>query len=318
MVLLPDQDRTQWDRALIAEGQAIVRRCLRRNAPGPYQIQAAINAVHSDARDRGRDRLAPDRRSSTTSCSRSRRTRSSRSTARSRSAEVEGPSRRSPLVDALDLDSYHLFHATRAELLARLERYDEARAAYDRAVALDEQRRRTRAARSQAASTPALTGQRSRERGGRGRPAAAEEAVTVPARHGPRIVTTSLGGIEAGVVSVVMTGRETVVTGRVSVVVVGEGAAVVVVDAISVTAVLILVISVVGGAGAGSETGTAGTASAATGAAGALVVASVVTGATGSTGFRRAGCTAFRRVRDATRCAGEETCVGAGTVGTAG
>ncbi len=49
-MLLPDQDRSRWDRALIAEGQAIVRRCLRRRpCPGPYQIQAAINAVHSDA-----------------------------------------------------------------------------------------------------------------------------------------------------------------------------------------------------------------------------------------------------------------------------
>src|SRR5206468_2383236 len=49
LVLLPDQDRRRWDRALIAEGQALVRACLRRNRPGPYQIQAAINAVHSDA-----------------------------------------------------------------------------------------------------------------------------------------------------------------------------------------------------------------------------------------------------------------------------
>src|SRR3954466_378420 len=49
LVLLPDQDRSLWSPALIAEGQALVRACLRRNAPGPYQIQAAINAVHSDA-----------------------------------------------------------------------------------------------------------------------------------------------------------------------------------------------------------------------------------------------------------------------------
>ncbi|HZN20329.1 MAG TPA: sigma-70 family RNA polymerase sigma factor, partial [Micromonosporaceae bacterium] len=49
LVLLADQDRTRWDRGLVAEGQALVRRCLRRNRPGPYQIQAAINAVHSDA-----------------------------------------------------------------------------------------------------------------------------------------------------------------------------------------------------------------------------------------------------------------------------
>src|SRR5205814_550166 len=49
LVLLADQDRGLWDRRLIAEGQAIVRQCLRRNQPGPYQLQAAINAVHSDA-----------------------------------------------------------------------------------------------------------------------------------------------------------------------------------------------------------------------------------------------------------------------------
>src|SRR5207249_429890 len=49
LVLLAEQDRGRWDRDLVAEGQAIIRRCIRRNQPGPYQIQAAINAVHSDA-----------------------------------------------------------------------------------------------------------------------------------------------------------------------------------------------------------------------------------------------------------------------------
>ena len=61
LVLLADQDRTRWDRALIAEGQDLVRACLRRNRPGPYQLQAAINAVHSDARDRRGHRLGADR-----------------------------------------------------------------------------------------------------------------------------------------------------------------------------------------------------------------------------------------------------------------
>ena len=60
LVLLADQDRRRWDRGLIAEGQAIVRACLRRNQPGPYQIQAAINAVHSDAATAAEHRLAPD------------------------------------------------------------------------------------------------------------------------------------------------------------------------------------------------------------------------------------------------------------------
>jgi RNA polymerase sigma-70 factor (ECF subfamily) len=135
MVLLPDQDRSLWDRDLIAEGQAIVRRCLRRNQPGPYQIQAAINAVHSDAA-RAEDTdwsqvlalydqllaIAPNP-----------------VVALNRAvaiAEVEGPAPALAIVDALDLDAYHLFHATRAELLGRLDRVDAARDAYDRALAL--------------------------------------------------------------------------------------------------------------------------------------------------------------------------------------
>ena len=61
IVLLSDQDRSRWDHDLIDEGQAIVRRCLRANLPGPYQIQAAINAVHSDATSVRGDRLASDR-----------------------------------------------------------------------------------------------------------------------------------------------------------------------------------------------------------------------------------------------------------------
>ena len=60
LVRLADQDRSHWNRALIREGQALVRRCLARNQPGPYQIQAAINAVHSDARVGGGHRLAAD------------------------------------------------------------------------------------------------------------------------------------------------------------------------------------------------------------------------------------------------------------------
>ena len=53
VVLLAGQDRGRWDRGLIAEGQALVRRCLRRGQPGPYQIQAAIGAVHADTADTG-------------------------------------------------------------------------------------------------------------------------------------------------------------------------------------------------------------------------------------------------------------------------
>jgi RNA polymerase sigma-70 factor, ECF subfamily len=135
IVLLPDQDRECWDRELIAEGQAIVRRCLQRNQPGPYQIQAAINAVHSDAA------TAPD-----TDWSQILRLYDqllaiapspivvlNRAVAL---AELEGPEPALGAIDALDLDRYHLFHSTRAALLARLNRFDEAHIAYDRALAL--------------------------------------------------------------------------------------------------------------------------------------------------------------------------------------
>ena len=135
IVLLPDQDRTRWDRALVAEGQAIVRELLRRNTPGPYQIQAAINAVHSDAptaadTDWGQvlqlyDQLLAVAPSPVIALNRAVAV-----------AEVEGPAPALALVDALDLDGYHLFHATRAELLARLGRTGEAAEAYDRALAL--------------------------------------------------------------------------------------------------------------------------------------------------------------------------------------
>jgi RNA polymerase sigma-70 factor (ECF subfamily) len=135
MVLLPDQDRACWDRALIAEGQAIVRRCLRRNQPGPYQIQAAINAVHSDAAtaaetDWGQvlqlyDQLLAITPNAVVALNRAVAV-----------AELQGPEAALAIVDALDLGTYHLFHATRAELLVRLHRYDEAARAYDRAIAL--------------------------------------------------------------------------------------------------------------------------------------------------------------------------------------
>ena len=135
IVLLPDQDRSRWDRELIAEGQAIVRRCLRRNAPGPYQIQAAINAVHSDAATAADtdwrqvlqlyDQLLAIAPNAVVALNRAVAL-----------AEVEGAAPALEIVDALDLDSYHLFHATRADLLGRLERYDEAERAFDRALAL--------------------------------------------------------------------------------------------------------------------------------------------------------------------------------------
>ena len=134
LVLLADQDRDRWDRDLVAEGQALVRRCLRRNRPGPYQVQAAINAVHSDAptaaaTDWGQilalyDQLMAIAPSPVVALHRAVAV-----------AEVRGPEAALDLVDGLDLDGYHLFHAIRADLLRRLGRDAEASAAYGAAIA---------------------------------------------------------------------------------------------------------------------------------------------------------------------------------------
>jgi RNA polymerase sigma-70 factor, ECF subfamily len=139
LVRLAEQDRARWDRALIAEGQALVRRCLRRNQPGPYQIQAAINAVHSDAAsaaatDWGQilqlyDQLLALAPSPVAALNRAVAV-----------AEVEGPEPALALVDDLDLDGYHLFHAIRADLLQRLGRDAEAARAYEAAIARTENR----------------------------------------------------------------------------------------------------------------------------------------------------------------------------------
>ena len=135
IVLLPDQDRSQWDRALIAEGQDLVAACLRRNRPGPYQIQAAINAVHGDAATAAEtdwrqilqlyDQLLSVAPTPVVALNRAVAV-----------AEVHGPERALAIVDTLELDGYHLHHATRADLLVRLGRLQEASAAYQRALAL--------------------------------------------------------------------------------------------------------------------------------------------------------------------------------------
>jgi RNA polymerase sigma-70 factor (ECF subfamily) len=133
-VLLADQDRGLWDRELIAEGQAIVRRCLRRNEPGPYQIQAAINAVHSDAPAAA----ATDWRQILQLYDQLLSLAPSPVVALNRAVavvEVEGPDAALALVDGLDLGGYHLFHAIRADLLRRLGRNAEAAQAYDAAIA---------------------------------------------------------------------------------------------------------------------------------------------------------------------------------------
>jgi RNA polymerase sigma-70 factor (ECF subfamily) len=134
LVRLAEQDRRLWDRSLIAEGQAIVRQCLRRNRPGPYQIQAAINAVHSDAPSPA----ATDWRQIVQLYDQLLVLAPSPVVALNRAvavAEVDGPEAALDLVDDLDLGTYYLFHAIRADLLGRLGRGAEADQAYDAAIA---------------------------------------------------------------------------------------------------------------------------------------------------------------------------------------
>jgi RNA polymerase sigma-70 factor (ECF subfamily) len=137
LVLLADQDRSRWDRVLIAEGQEIVRRCLRLNRPGPYQIQAAINAVHSDAPTAA----ATDWRQILQLYDQLLSLAPSPVVALHRAvavAEVEGPEVALTLVESLDLGGYYLFHAIRADLLRRLDRTAEAALAYETAIARSE------------------------------------------------------------------------------------------------------------------------------------------------------------------------------------
>jgi RNA polymerase sigma-70 factor, ECF subfamily len=134
LVRLPEQDRRLWDRGLIEEGQALVRRCLARNQPGPYQIQAAINAVHSDAATAAEtdwhqilalyDQLMALTPTAVVALNRAVAV-----------AVLDGPQPALVLVDALPLDRYYLYHAIRADLLRRLGRTEEAAAAYRAALA---------------------------------------------------------------------------------------------------------------------------------------------------------------------------------------
>jgi len=135
LVPLPEQDRGLWDRSLIDEGHRLVRACLRRNRPGPYQIQAAINAVHTDApraRDtdwmqivRLYDQLMAIAPAPVVELNRAVAV-----------AELDGPDAGLRLIEGLSLQRYHVFHAVRADLLRRAGRAAEARAAYATAVEL--------------------------------------------------------------------------------------------------------------------------------------------------------------------------------------
>jgi RNA polymerase sigma-70 factor (ECF subfamily) len=122
---------------MIAESQAIVQACLRRNQPGPYQIQAAINAVHSDAASAADtdwhqilqlyDQLLLLVPTPVVAMNRAVAV-----------AEVDGPEAALALLDALDMDNYRLFHAVRADLLRRLGRDADAAMAYDAAIVITE------------------------------------------------------------------------------------------------------------------------------------------------------------------------------------
>jgi RNA polymerase sigma-70 factor (ECF subfamily) len=135
IVLLADQDRALWRREPIEEGLALVRRLLRRKQPGPFQVQAAINAVHSDtaiASDTDwrqilalYDQLLTLAPTPVVAMNRAIAL-----------AEVSGPEEALTLLDSLELDDYQPFHATRAELLRRAGRGAEADAAYEAALAL--------------------------------------------------------------------------------------------------------------------------------------------------------------------------------------
>jgi RNA polymerase sigma-70 factor (ECF subfamily) len=137
LVLLGDQDRTRWDRALIAEGQDLVRQCLRINRPGTYQIQAAINAVHSDAASIEEtdwrqilalyDQLMAIAPTPIVVLNRAVAV-----------AEVHGAAAALALVDELPLAEYSVLQVVRADLLNRLGRVADAREAYDAAIARTE------------------------------------------------------------------------------------------------------------------------------------------------------------------------------------
>jgi RNA polymerase sigma-70 factor (ECF subfamily) len=138
MVRLADQDRTQWDRTLITEGHTLVRACLRRNQPGPFQIQAAIAAVHADAATAEAtdwsqivalyDQLYALRPNAVVALNRAIAV-----------AELRGPADgllELELLETSQLEHYQPYHAARADVLARAGRPDAARHAYDRAIEL--------------------------------------------------------------------------------------------------------------------------------------------------------------------------------------
>lgn len=133
LVPLRDQDRGGWDRERIAEGHDLVRECLATGRPGRYQLLAAINAVHTDAPEAA----ATDWGQIATLYDQLYAVDPSPIVALNRAvaiAELDGPEVALAEVDRLPLATYHPWHVTRAELLRRLGRSAEARAAYDAAI----------------------------------------------------------------------------------------------------------------------------------------------------------------------------------------
>jgi RNA polymerase sigma-70 factor (ECF subfamily) len=139
-VRLADQDRSAWNADKLTEARALLRGCLARGRPDPYQLQAAINAVHSDAAGSATtdwrqilalyDQLLVMNPSPVVALNRAILV-----------AEIDGPARALALVESLDLDTYHLFHAVRADLLRRLERTGDAATAYQAAISRCENER---------------------------------------------------------------------------------------------------------------------------------------------------------------------------------
>ena len=137
LVLLRDQDRTRWDRTMIQEGHALVRACIRRGQPGPFQLQAAIQAVHCaadsfQATDWPQivalyDHLFSVMPTPVVALNRAIAI-----------AEIEGPAAALTRLDTIapDLDTYHLMHAARGTMLRRLGQPDAAQAAFERAAHL--------------------------------------------------------------------------------------------------------------------------------------------------------------------------------------
>lgn len=136
-VSLAEQDRGRWDRSLIREGHALVRECLRIGKPGPYQIQAAINAVHCDAATASAtdwwqilqlyNQLMAIAPSPVVALNRAVAV-----------AEVEGPDAALGLLNGLEMDHYYLLHTIRADMLQRIGNTAEAAAAYEAAIAATE------------------------------------------------------------------------------------------------------------------------------------------------------------------------------------